>query len=83
MKFIWYMINEWIISKSQWRTMEIFMYWLIISCIVGILDWAIILLEWWTFDYKAFFVTFLTTTLISILAGVKKYTRDLQKWLEK
>lgn len=81
MKFIWYLINREIITSAQGRFIEIFIYWVLISLFIGILDNLSIILDGGEIEWKYFFITFGITTSQAIITAIQKHLRDLKAQL--
>lgn len=64
------------ITPSQWRAIELFILGTLSSLLIGIIDNFEAIMNWTAVDWKAFFITFGTTTAVAVLGAVKKYIRD-------
>lgn len=81
MKFIGYLIKKEFITSAQGRFIEIFIYWVLISLFIGILDNLSLILDGGEVEWKAFFVTFGITTSQAIITAIQKHLRDLKAQL--
>lgn len=66
------------ITPSQARGIEMFALWLFFSFAFGLLDNLELLLNGEAVDWNRFLIIFAGTTMTAVLAGVRKYLRDLQ-----
>lgn len=78
-KLIKPLVDSEVITPAQGRSIEIFLLWVLVSLCTWILDWVTTTISGQEFSYKLFLSTFATTTLLSVVAWVKKYIRDMQK----
>ena len=78
MKFIQKLIDKQYITSAEWRMIEIFLLWAIISLLLWVLDNVDVIINGWIVDWMTFIKVFVTTTALSISAWLKKKLRDEQ-----
>jgi len=74
-----FLIKEWFLTSAQARWMELVFIWFFVSLSTWILDNLDVILNWWTVDWKLFFITMGSTFWLWLTAAIRKYLRDLTK----
>ena len=77
------LLEKWYVNSAQARSLELFVLWTFFSLAFGLLDNVELVLDWQPVDWKRFTIIFAWTTATAILAGFRKYLRDLQSNLDK
>lgn len=72
-------LKEFIKNNAHvFRSVEIAGIWIVVSAIISGLDIALQLLQGWTkIDYNVIFTTVITSLIAWLLAGIRKYLRDI------
>lgn len=66
------------VTAPQARAIELFILWTIFSFAFWLLDNLELIMNGWTVDWQNFLFVFASTTTTAILAGFRKYLRDMQ-----